>query len=196
MDVDVDFANRDDALKLIKHRIATLENGAKHNTGIYTTEIPHNPITRQATINYKSAEERGYFKIDFLNVHIYKDVKNEGHLHELMHTEPEWELLEHDVFVDQLFHLSGHGALCRKLQPQSILELAALLAIIRPAKRHLADESWDVIHKEVWRRPSDDSYFFKKSHAVSYAVAVVVHMNLLCEKIISLDDELIEHSSS
>lgn len=196
MDVDIDFANRDVVLDLILHRLASLENGAKHNTGVYTTEIPHNPITNQATIDYKSAEDRGYFKIDFLNVHIYKDVRNEGHLDELMHTEPEWELLEHDIFVDQLFHLSGHGALCRKLQPQSTIELAALLAIIRPAKRHLADETWDVIMREAWRPPSDGGYYFKKSHSVSYAVAVGVHMNLLCEKIISLDDELIVHSSA
>jgi hypothetical protein len=36
---------------------------------------------------------------------------------------------------------------------------------------------------EVWTKPEDDAYYFKKAHAVSYAMAVVVHMNLLCEQI-------------
>ena len=37
--------------------------------------------------------------------------------------------------------------------------------------------------QEVWVKPTDDKYFFKKSHATSYAVAVVVHINLICEQL-------------
>ena len=37
--------------------------------------------------------------------------------------------------------------------------------------------------EHVWTKPTDGEYYFKKAHAVSYAVAVVVHMNLLCEKL-------------
>ena len=33
--------------------------------------------------------------------------------------------------------------------------------------------------KEVWVKPTDGSYFFKKSHAIAYAQAVVVQMNLI-----------------
>ena len=43
-DIDIDFADRDKVLSLIDHRIAKLENGKKHNTGIYVTEIPTNPL--------------------------------------------------------------------------------------------------------------------------------------------------------
>ena len=53
--------------------------------------------------------------------------------------------------------------------------------IIRPAKRHLLNEPWNKILNEVWIKPTNGEYFFKKAHAYSYAVAVVVHMNLLCE---------------
>ena len=35
--------------------------------------------------------------------------------------------------------------------------------------------------KEVWIKPTDGSYYFKKAHAFAYAVSVVVHMNLICE---------------
>lgn len=183
MDIDIDFGDRDQILKILQHRVATLDGVKKHNTGIYTTEIPHNPINDHATLGYKTAEDRGYFKIDFLNVGIYKDVENEQHLNDLINREPIWELLEHQEFVDQLFHVSGHSNILRKLKPQSIEQLAAVLAIIRPAKRYLVDSDWNTIHREVWLKPDNDQYFFKKSHAVSYAMAVVVHMNLLCEQL-------------
>jgi DNA polymerase III alpha subunit len=183
MDIDIDFANRDQILALLPHRAATLDGVKKHNTGIYTTEIPHNPIDNHATIDYKTAETRGYFKIDFLNVSIYKGVRNEQHLESLVNQQPMWELFEHREFVDQVFHISGHSSLLSKLKPQSIEQLAAVLAIIRPAKRYLADSSWDQIFKEVWCKPDNDQYYFKKSHAYSYAMAVIVHANLLCEQL-------------
>jgi hypothetical protein len=69
------------------------------------------------------------------------------------------------------------------LKPTSVKQLAATLAIIRPAKRHLANENWDTIMKEVWVKPTNGEYFFKKAHAVSYAMACVVHMNLICEQL-------------
>ena len=79
-DIDIDFADRDIVLSKLQHRIAKLDSNKKHNTGIYVTEIPHNPVDKISTIDYKNAEDRGYFKLDFLNVGIYKDVKNESHL--------------------------------------------------------------------------------------------------------------------
>ena len=183
LDIDLDFADRSQILKKIEHRIAKLANGKNHNTGVYVTEIPHNPVTGQATIDYKTAEDRGYFKIDFLNVGIYKDVKSEQHLQQLIDQQPVWELLEHREFTDQLFHVSGHSDIMRKLKPRSLEELACALAIIRPAKKHLADLDWDTIHKEVWKTPENSEYYFKKSHSFSYAMAVIVHMNLLCNQL-------------
>jgi DNA polymerase III alpha subunit len=94
-----------------------------------------------------------------------------------------WELLEHEEFVDQLFHLNGHTNILKKLKPTNIQQLASVLAIIRPAKRHLIDKDWSTIADEVWEKSEDGAYYFKKAHAVGYAMAVVVHMNLLCEKI-------------
>ena len=182
MDVDIDFANRDLILSRIKHRVAKLETDKKHNTGIYVTEIPHNPVTGISTIDYKSAEQRGYFKLDFLNVSIYKDIRDELHLLELMEKEPLWELLQEEDFVNLLFHLSGHGAILKKTCPTSVEQLAAVLAMIRPAKRYLIGKSWTEIMNEVWTTPENGDYYFKKAHSLSYAFAVIVHMNLLCEQ--------------
>jgi hypothetical protein len=36
---------------------------------------------------------------------------------------------------------------------------------------------------EVWTKPENEDYFFKKSHATAYAAAIVVQMNLICEQI-------------
>ena len=182
-DIDIDFADRDIILSQLKHRVAKLNTGKKHNTGVYATEIPHNPIDNLSTIEHKTAEDRGYFKLDFLNVSIYKDVKDEAHLQELMEKEPIWQLLEHKDFSDQVFHLNGHSELLKQLKPTSVEQLAATLAIIRPAKRHLADKDWTTIMNEVWIKPTDGEYYFKKAHAVSYAVACTVHMNLICEEL-------------
>ncbi len=185
-DIDIDFANREDALSLLKHISASVNekgNFKKHNTGIYCTSIPYNPITNQATIDYKEAEARGYCKIDFLNVSIYKDIEDEEHLTQLMNTEPLWDLLQDDQFVSLLFHLNGHGDVLRKTCPTSVEQLAAVLAMIRPAKRYLIGKDWTTVMTEIWEKPENGDYYFKKAHAIAYAMAVVVQMNLICEKI-------------
>jgi hypothetical protein len=182
-DIDIDFADRSIILNKIQHRVAKLDTGKKHNTGVYATEIPHNPIDNLSTVEHKTAEDRGYFKLDFLNVSIYKDVESEKHLTELMERTPIWQLLEHKDFVDKVFHLSGHDSLLQQLKPTSVQQLAATLAIIRPAKRYLANESWERIMDEVWLKPTNGDYFFKKAHAFAYAMSVIVHMNLICEQV-------------
>ena len=185
-DIDIDFADRLHILNHIDHISAMRINHqehTRHNTGIYAQYIPNDPVTNIAGIDYKLAEERGYFKIDFLNVSIYKDVKNEAHLTHLMETEPLWELLLQDEFTDLLFHLKGHGNIIRKTPPTSVEQLAAVLAMIRPSKRHLIGKTWPEIMMEVWTKPENDEYYFKKAHAIAYAMAVVVQMNLICESL-------------
>lgn len=185
-DIDIDFADRNKILDVIKHIPATILDknvNKKHNTGVYCSSIPVNPLTGTASIDYREAEDRGYFKIDFLNVNIYQGVKNEEHLLNLLETEPLWDLLEQDEFTNLLFHVNGHGNILRKMKPKSIEEIAMVLAMIRPAKRYLIGQDWSVVKKEVWLKPEDDSYYFKKAHAIAYAAAIVVQMNLICESV-------------
>ena len=185
-DIDIDFANRAKALEHFKHITAAIKDNntfKKHNTGIYCTSVPYNPFTGISTIDYKEAEDRGYFKIDFLNVSVYEGVRDRAHLKQLMETEPLWDLLQQDEFVNLLFHLNGHGTVLRKTCPTSVEQLSAVLAMIRPAKRHLIGQDWTTIMKEVWTIPETGEYYFKKAHAVAYAMVVVVQMNLICEKL-------------
>lgn len=185
-DVDLDFFDRDSVLKQFKHvRASRLEKGEmkKHNTGVYFHNAPVQPFTGLCTIDHKEADERGYFKVDMLNVHIYEHVRDEEHLNTLLEKEPLWELLTEPDFSNKLFHVAEHSTVLRNSKPKNIEQLAAVLAMIRPAKRHLIGKQWPDIMTEVWTKPTDGSYYFKKAHAVAYAHAIVVHMNLLCEQV-------------
>jgi DNA polymerase III alpha subunit len=146
-------------------------------------EVPVNALTGLCAVPYDTAEQREYFKIDFLNVGLYKGIKDEDHLAYLMNQEPLWDLLLQDDFTSLLFHVNGHGSILKEMQPKNIEQLAAVLGMIRPAKRHLIGKDWTTVMSEVWTKPETDDYYFKKSHATAYAVAIVVQMNLICEQI-------------
>jgi DNA polymerase III alpha subunit len=189
-DIDIDFLNRNDILSIIQHTPASILNKdgtyKKHNTGVYCTPVPYNPLTGMASIDYNEAEQRGYFKIDFLNVSAYTGVRNEQHLIKLLNTEPLWELIYEKEVCDQLFHINGYHTLVKELKPQTVEELAMVLALIRPGKKHLIpicnSQGFDAIKNDIWQK-TDDSYVFKQSHSISYACVIVVQLNLICEQV-------------
>ena len=88
-DVDIDFADREQVLTLLNVTPASIIRDGKlvkHNTGVYATDIPVDPFVGSASLDYQAAEARGYMKLDLLNVHVYKQVRDESHLIELMRT--------------------------------------------------------------------------------------------------------------
>lgn len=185
-DVDIDVFNRDailNGLDCVFGRIDRSGKPEKHNTGVYFQDIPRDPTTNIASIDYKTANEYGYFKIDFLNVNMYEGVKDEAHLLELLNREPNWDLFQYPEITDCLFHLNGHSKLLIKFMPKSVEDLAMILAIIRPSKAYLQSQSWDNIRKNVWIKSDSNEYHFKRQHAVSYALAIIVNLNLLIEQL-------------
>ena len=186
-DIDIDFANRDHALTFIRHVPASmLRDGklSKHASGIYTTEIPVDPFTGLAAIEYKQAEDRGYVKLDFLNMSVYQKVRDEAHLTNLMNTDPEWDKLYNKDFCQKLVHVGNHYNTLIQMPEavNTIPRLAMFLAVIRPAKRHLIGKPWAEVAKTIWDKVDDGSYSFKKSHSIAYSMLVAVQMNLLCEE--------------
>lgn len=182
-DIDIDFANRDQVLALLDHTPASIirdNKASKHNTGVYFQSIPQDPFTGHASLDYEAAEDRGYLKLDFLNVSVYTRVTSEQHLLQLMNTTPNWALLYDREFCEQLIHINQHyDTLIKMPEPvDTIARLAMFLAVIRPAKRHLIGKTWREIAATVWEKPADGSYAFKCSHAIAYAHLVVVNMNL------------------
>ena len=86
-DIDIDVADRDKALAMLTYTSASIlrdDKMSRHNTGVYFTNIPTDPFTGQASLDYQQAEELGYIKVDILNVGLYKQVHSEQHLQELM----------------------------------------------------------------------------------------------------------------
>ena len=197
-DIDIDFANREEALACVPHVPATIiknKETIKHNTGVYFYDTPLvDPMTGYSSIDYRDANARGYMKVDFLNVFIYSKIKDEEHLERMLNQEPVWEILQEDDIVsgaktgEPIFQLQGQIELLKKMKPKNIDQLAMLLALIRPGKKHLIDKSWDEIEKSIWEPiqiGSDEEeaqYGFKKSHAYGYASLVIVQMNLILEQ--------------
>ena len=183
-DIDIDFGNRDLILEKINHIPASMRNInpiRKHATGIYVTEIPYDPVNNMSALDYELAEERGYMKIDMLNVHVYNMVRDENHLIQLM-SEPDWSMLNDSKIVEQLIHLGNHyNSIQRMPEPiNTVPRLAMFLAAIRPGKKHLIGLPWSEVSKTIWDK-EEGTYSFKKSHAIAYATLVVVNMNLLKE---------------
>ena len=57
-DIDIDFGDRNQILSLLKHTPASIirnEKLTKHNTGVYFTDIPVDPYTGQASLDYQLA---------------------------------------------------------------------------------------------------------------------------------------------
>lgn len=187
-DVDIDLSadGRETLLQNIKHIPAAMRNVKpirRHATGVHICEIPQDPVLGAASLDYTVAEQRGYFKLDLLTVHVYNQVRDEKHLTELMR-EPDWSMLRTRSVVIELIHLSNHyQSICRMPEPiDSIPRLAMFLAIIRPAKNHLIGKTWSEVAKEVWEKDAAGEYAFKKAHACAYSQLIAVHMNLIAEQ--------------
>ena len=179
-DIDIDFANRETVLKLIQHVPARQSNGRKHNSGIYVTDIPADPVNQCAAIDYEEAEQRGYFKLDFLNMSVYQLICDPAHYEQMITTAPPWERLWTDhAWASQLVHVGNYTDLLRVMKPDSIPRMAAFISIIRPGKAHLQTRPWTEVFTEVWDGDESKGYTFKKSHSISYAALVALHMNLL-----------------
>ena len=181
-DIDIDLADRDQLLQLIDVTPARQSNGRRHNSGVYPTNIPWDPINHCAALDYETAEQLGYFKIDLLNMSVYGLVKSPEHYEQLLSQEPEWARLWSDsAWASQLVHVGNYTELLRTMRPDSIPRMAAFISIIRPGKAHLQNQSWEHVFDSVWDGDASRGFVFKQSHAISYAALVALHMNLLSQ---------------
>jgi hypothetical protein len=152
----------------------------RHNSGVYVTNIPRDTVNDCAAIDYETAEQRGYFKIDFLNMNVYTLVQDSEHYEKMLAQEPSWSRLWTDPeWASKLVHVGNYTGLLKAMKPDTIPRMAAFISIIRPGKAHLQNKSWDQVFSEVWNNDASRGYTFKKSHSLGYAMLVALHMNLL-----------------
>ena len=182
-DIDIDVPDRARILELIQHTAARqVVDGRprRHNSGIYVTDIPRDLEHGCAAIDYESAEQRGYFKIDLLNMSVYQLIRDPAHYEEMLSAAPPWSRLWTDpAWASQLVHIGNYVDLLAAMQPDSIPRMAAFISIIRPGKAHLQRKPWAEVFASVWDGDDSKGFVFKKSHAVSYSMLVALHMNIL-----------------
>ena len=182
-DIDIDFADREQILNLVQHipaRQIVQNQVRRHNSGVYVTAIPYDPVNNCAAIDYETAEQRRYFKIDFLNMGVYQLIKSPEHYKEMLYAEPPWARLWQDpAWAGQLVHVGNYTELLKSMRPDSIPRMAAFISIIRPGKAHLQNKTWSGVFESVWDGDDSKGFVFKHSHAISYAALVSLHMNLL-----------------
>jgi len=182
-DIDIDLADRDQLLRLIQAVPARQINQGqvrRHNSGIYVTDIPWDPVNACAAIDYETAEQLGYFKIDLLNMSVYQLIQDQAHYDQMLAQEPPWtRLWTNPEWAKQLAHIGNYTELLKTMKPDSIPRMAAFISIIRPGKAHLQNLPWEQVFASVWDGDDSRGFVFKKSHAISYAALVALHMNLL-----------------
>lgn len=182
-DIDIDLADRDQLLRLIKVTPARQINNdqvRRHNSGVYPTDIPWDPVNQCAAVDYETAEQLGYFKIDLLNMSVYQLVRDQAHYDTMLSQAPPWNRLWTDSdWASQLVHVGNYTELLKTMRPDSIPRMAAFISIIRPGKAHLQNKSWEQVFESVWDGDDSRGFVFKQSHAISYAALVALHMNLL-----------------
>lgn len=186
MDIDIDTPTTFEPTSLFKEAVVAsmVRNGelVKHPCGHYFQNISVDPETNLAAIPYEEAENLGYFKIDFLHLSILDFVESKQQLRALIHKEPKWDLLCDKNVVSKLFQLHRHYNIISKIKPRSVNELADVIALIRPNKRHLlTDYLQDRVKVSplLYRQKDDDKSSFKRSHAIAYALTVVLQLHLI-----------------
>lgn len=152
-----------------------------HPSGIYPQNISIDPVTGLSAIPYEQAEELGYVKLDLLNLNVYSKFKSRQEVLDFASKEPDWSLLQLPSNHEKLFQLSNHGELLLKLKPSSIIELADVLALIRPGKKQLLGLYQNNKHdaRKMLYDTSKKGFSFKKSHAISYALVIVLQLHLI-----------------
>jgi hypothetical protein len=185
-DIDIDLADRNQLIKLIDCVSARQSHQGqvrRHNSGVYVTDIPYDPVNECAAIDYEMAEQLGYFKIDLLNMSVYQLIQDPEHYEHMLNKEPPWNRLWTDIeWSKQLVHVGNYSELLKSMRPDSIPRMAAFISIIRPGKAHLQNRPWAEVFESVWDGDDSRGFVFKHAHAIGYAALVALHMNLLTEE--------------
>jgi DNA polymerase III alpha subunit len=184
-DVDIDLSSKFNPKSVFPEWVnASIVNNDKlrsHPCGVYPQNIAIDPITQLAAIPYEQAEELGYFKLDFLHLNVYNHFSSRQEIEELLEIEPDWALMQIPSQVSKLFQLSKHLELLQKTKPNCVEDVADVLALIRPGKiellpLYIKDKSKA---RKLLYMNDKDGYSFKKSHAISYALVIILQLHLI-----------------
>lgn len=184
MDIDIDTKTSFNPTALFPWvRASMVRDGqlSPHPCGVHPQRIPVDQLTGLSAIPYQAAEDIGYFKIDFLHLNVYDNFESREEIDHLLEIDPDWSLLINPKHQKKLFQLSNHGDVLNSIAPTSIEELADVLALIRPGKKQFI--KLYKTQREATRRilyaKDESGYSFKKSHAIAYAMVIVLQLHLI-----------------
>lgn len=151
-----------------------------HPCGMFFENIPVDPITGLAAIPYDRAEELGYMKIDLLHLSFLNEFRDKQEVLDMLNAEPNWDLFNDQEVVEKLFQLRNSWDLVKQVKPKSIIELADIMAMIRPNKRKYVKQyliNPTKTRSLLYKQDENDKGSFRRSHAIAYASTVVIQMN-------------------
>lgn len=184
MDIDIDVNPNNKIPQLLQNKAVRASSVQKdelvpHPVGYYFQHVPVDELSGLCAIPYEEAENEEYFKIDFINNNALSMFKSKQEMNDLLKKEPNWNLLMDKSVVDKLFHLSGHYDIVSMIKPKNVLEIADVIAFIRPGKYKILDKY--LKHKKIARKELytiREKSHMKKSHAVAYALLVKLQLHL------------------
>jgi hypothetical protein len=186
MDIDIDLKTLFNPINIFTNAVpaSMVKNDelVKHPCGHYLQNMPVDVVTGLAAIPYNKAESEGYFKIDFLHLSLLDNFSSKREMRELLKLPTPWDLLLDEGVVVKLFQLSKHHNLIQQVQPKSVDDLADCVALIRPNKRQLLTEYLGNRSKNrhlLYRQDSDTKSSFKRSHAIAYALTIILQLHLV-----------------
>lgn len=177
-DVDIDVSPETVKTKYGTQAMVYNEEQAKvlpHPSGVYLEEVPVDEVTGLCAFDYEYGNDQGVMKVDILNNSVYKSFTSKQEVLDVINGDIDWKMFRKRSVVESLPHLSKHFDLVEKVSPTSVIELADILALIRPGKDHLIEpylKDRKRTRNNLYRMPKTGMYF-KKSHAVSYAMMII-----------------------
>ena len=183
MDIDIDLPKSFDPDEYFQITHALMvEDGdtRKHPAGVYFQNIPRDAESGLAAIPYKKTEDLGFTKIDLLHLALLENFDSKAQIKSLLKREPDWSILDDPEKVKTLFHIGNHFDVVNRVKPTSVLQLADIMALIRPGKRKLLDayiNNPEQTREELYTKRINSD--MRKAHAVSYALLIVLQLHLI-----------------
>lgn len=181
-DIDIDVKPSTDKKAYGIQAMVYNENQKKvlpHPAGFYLEPVPVDDVTGNCAFDYKYGSECGFMKVDILSNTVYEGFRDKEEVLRCLESEFDWGVFDDERIVSGLPHIAKHFDIVSQVKPQCIDDLADILALIRPGKRDKLTSylrNKEKVRKTLYRRANDDLNYFKKSHAYSYAMMIMVYV--------------------
>lgn len=203
-DLDIDIpSNKSDIVRNSFIRASVLNERGElqpHPAGVYFYKnIP--TFNNMSVIDYKTIEGNNYQKIDILNNNYLNDISNDEmdfFISKIESEEIEWgELWK----FENPYQLAKYPGILREFKVESVMDVAIVLALIRPGSVHNYEKMKKFIHtdkllnkkseesrkilKDTYGIPvfdeqftalnmENDKYRYKKPHSLGYAYVLLI----------------------